>query len=154
MIEPPTDRLHKFIAVGGIALFITGVTLPLERFNEAELQRIDAVEKLQEFGYAYSDFAVKVNEGIAAHNQWIKEPTPENAQRVADVVKANEAIVEKLERASRDALIRSKKHVDLAVHYQFIRNIWFAIGAFCVIAGVLLSYYGFRRWLREPKRSR
>lgn len=154
MIDPPTDRLHKFLAVGGIALLIAGVTLPLERFNDAELRRIDAFEKAQQFRYAYSDFAEKVNEGIDAHNHWVKKPTPENAQRVKDVLRDNEAVIEQLDLATREAGVKLKKQVDLAVHYHFIRNIWFAIGAFSVIFGILTSWYGFSRWFREPKRSR
>ncbi|HEY0662153.1 MAG TPA: hypothetical protein VGD21_12640 [Lysobacter sp.] len=121
MIEAPTGRLHKFLAVGGMALLIAGITIPLERLNDAKFRLIEAAEKAEEASYEYSNLAI------------IDSLDPTN---------------ERPDRTTRDALVKFEKQVDLMAHYQFMRNVWFSIGAFCIVAGILSSYYGFSRWLR------
>ena len=153
MIEVPTDRLHKFFAVGGLVLCALGITFFLERFNEAELQRIEASVELQKFINASSDYAENVNEAIAAHNRWVKNPTIENKQRAQEFITANKAATEKLGLDARDFSVESKKQLDLALHYQFMRNVWFVIAVLFLFFGALFSYYGFTRWWRESKET-
>jgi len=154
MIEPPTDRLHKFLAVGGIFLICTGITIPLDRFSDAKLQQIEASEKLKRFGYSYADYAKEVNKGIDAYNRWVKEPTQENERRAKEIIASSEAATEQLDHATRDAMIESGKQVDLMTHYVYMKNVWLVIGALCIGLGFVSSYYGFSRWLREPKKTR
>ena len=46
MISPPTDRLHKFLAIAGTALFILGVTIPVDEDDQAVRQFIEAKGKV------------------------------------------------------------------------------------------------------------
>ena len=62
MINPPTYRLHKFIAITGIALIIFSITIPIDKYNKAELARIEANENLNKSKFAYARFAEIVRE--------------------------------------------------------------------------------------------
>jgi len=155
MLTLPTDRLHKFLAIGGLALIVIGVTYPIQQYNEAELRRIDAFEKAQRVYFAYGRFAQKVNEGIAIYNRTVKERmSPEEARPFKDQILKKLPEMEELDREVADALVQLQKHVELMMHFYFMRNLWFTLGLCFVVSGIYLSYRGFRQWLSQPKKER
>ncbi len=161
MITPPTDRLHKFIAITGVTLILIGVTYPIEKYNESELARIDALEKMDETKFAQERFAQKVKEektimSRTFDSNGLKKPTVsvEQFRKEAQKFFEREPEVRKLEKEMNDALIQYKKYFELTKHYEFMKKLWFFIGALSYVVGIVLSITGFRQWLLQPKSSR
>jgi hypothetical protein len=155
MIDPPTDRLHKFLAVGGLLLIGLGVTYPLHKYDEAELRRIDAFDRSQRFSQSYARFAAKVNEEIDLYNEaQASGADPRAIQRAKQEILAKRPEVAALERETSAAQVDSTRNMQLMEHYHFMRNLWFGIGALLVLVGLGASGYGFKQWLKEPKRTR
>ena len=161
MINPPTDRLHKFIAITGIALIIFSITIPIDKYNEAELARIEANENLNKSKFAYARFAEIVREETSLFstyfdkNSKLKEGVDvEKFRNAAKDFFARAPEVRKLEREMNDSLIQSEKHLELMEHFVHIRNIWFLIGISASLLGLGLAYVGFKQWLKQPKSIR
>ena len=161
MIAPPTDRLHKFIAIAGVALILIGVTYPIEKYNESELARINALEKMDETKFAQQRFAQKVKEEKAIMSRTfdsngLKKPnvSVEQLRKAAQDFFEREPEARKLEKEMNDALIQYKKHSELTKHYESMKKLWFFIGALSFLIGTSLSIVGFRQWLSQPKSSR
>lgn len=155
MLTPPTDRLHKFLAIAGVALFLIGVTYPIDKYHTAEIHRIVAFEKVQSFAFAYGRFAEKVNTQRDIYNSAIekglaREKFEPEAKRIREI----EPDVKRLDSEVQNILVQSQKQVALMQHYYFIRNLWFFIGACCVLVGSFLAYLGFKQWLSQPKEER
>jgi hypothetical protein len=155
MIDPPTDRLHKFLAVGGLVLITLGVTYPLQKYDEAELHRIDAFDRTQRFGQAYTRYAEKVNEQIDLYNKVQgSDSDPRLIESAKKGILARQSEVAALERETSAAEADSSRNIQLMQHYYFMRNLWFCIGIFLVLVGTTASAFGFRQWLRQPKSTR
>ena len=165
MISPPTDRLHKFLAIAGISLILFGVTWPLTKYSEAELEQINMAEKMDETKYAHDRFVQIVKEATSSMDRFYKGGSCGVSGLKDDISKVEfrkaykafleqEPEVRKLEKEMYGALIQYKKHSKLAEHYEHMKKVWFSIGALCVLIGMNLSFIGFRQWLAQPKSSR
>ena len=165
MISPPTDRLHKFLSIGGISLILIGVMYPLGKYNEVELQRINTIEKMDETKYAHDRFAQSVKEEHALMDRFYEggplgvgklksDISKDDFRKAAKEFYAREPEVRKLEKEMYDALIQYKKNMELTKHYENMKKLWFSIGAISLFAGSILTFIGFRQWLSQPKSSR
>jgi len=155
MLTPPTDRLHKFLAVAGVALVLLGLSLPIQRYQEAEVQRIEALARARELQYSYTHYAAQVNSMTEIYNNAVSR----------DLDKAQMAEVRKkiltmnpeannLGKETEHAIVELFKQTELAMHMEFMRNLWFAIGIVCVLSGGCLGFVGFRQWLSQPRNKR
>lgn len=153
MLTVPTDTLYKFFAVGGLAMLIFGATYPVQRYEDAELKRVDAVEKYQRFHDAHGRFAREQNEWIAIWNDKIvKGNLPLDEQiKWLDEILSHRPALKSLRREGEDALIEARKQVEIALHYQFMSRLWLVIGACCVVVGAIGSYWGFSKWRRQAR---
>lgn len=155
MLAPPTDRLHKFLAIGGLVLLATGISIPIQKYQEAEVQRIEAMARVRENQYAYQHFADQVNRMIRIHNDAVSH----NLQG-ADLAKAKakgaaltpEAKV--FGKETEKTIVEMTKQIELAVHLKFIQNLWFGVGFASATLGAIAAFFGFRQWLRQPKNER
>lgn len=155
MMTPPTDRLHKFLAIAGLVLITTGFTYAVSQYDKAELKRIDALEQTELFVQAYGRYAEKVNEQILLYNRMINEDlTKEKSKALIKDIFNKESDVISLNRAVQNSMVQSRKQIELMEHYYFMRNFWFVLGVACVLTGTALSFIGFRQWLAQPKLKR
>ncbi|HWT20464.1 MAG TPA: hypothetical protein VN280_16230 [Variovorax sp.] len=155
MVSPPTDRLHKFLAISGIAVVAASISVPLQRYQDAELQRITAEEKLQQAGYALGRFSNSLAKQVPVAKEVIKRwPSADAAQPFVGRLNELVAETEKLSREAETAVVESKKQVSLMQHYLFMKNLWFGIGMAGMLFGCWLSFVGFRQWLAQPKAER
>jgi hypothetical protein len=154
----PTDRLFKFLTLAGAALVTFGITVSLEKFNAAELQRIELRAKLSEQSQVYEDFAKNVNSMDAVMRR-IEKLRLANASK-ADIEKEMDRFPrfqsesDKLYPNVQRVELEVKKHLDLAGHLETMRNWWFFICGVSTIAGLLMVRVGLREWLRQPLNKR
>ncbi|MCY1232862.1 hypothetical protein D9M72_453770 [compost metagenome] len=155
MLAPPTDRLHKFLAISGVALVLVGVVYPLQQYQIAEVQRTEAVARLQAAGFAYTRFANQMNRRSDLRDQ-IRDKglTGDAAKGLLDQIRTMEPEIDKLDREIQGAIIETKKQMDLEQHYRFMSNLWFALGCCCILFGAWLGTVGFRQWIQQPKTER
>ena len=155
MLTPPTDRLHKFLAIAGVALVILGFTYPIQKFHEAEIQRIEAVARVRELHYSYGRYAEKVNEMIGIYNSAVSHgsDSEEMSKAIKRIIELNPDATNS-GRETEEIIVESTKHFELAMHMETMRNIWFGVGLLCLIGGVTLSFIGFRQWLSQPQDQR
>lgn len=152
MISPPTDRLHKFLAIGGLVVAITSVTIPLDKYHEAEVQRINTFAKAREIQYSYQRYAAQVNKMIEINNDAVRNGViGKERDEVAKKIHALDPEATKLSRELEALLVEGERQAGLSVHYSFLKNIWLCIGIIGFIVGIAASFFGFRQWLIQPK---
>jgi hypothetical protein len=149
MLTPPTDRLHKFFAIGGLALVVLGVTYPLSKFDEAQRSLIDTQDKLTRADNAYSRFAELARVQIARREATEKAPSGSSSS----VMPTDPELIAR-DKATEEALAQAQRQARLTGHLLLMRNIWVGIGASCVVIGLWLAFVGFRQWIRQPHETR
>lgn len=155
MISPPTDRLHKFLAIGGVALLIGSTTVPLQKYQDAEAQRIEAFTRAQEVQFTYKRYANHVNRMIRLQNEAVSSGLggPE-LDAVKAEVRALDPEAEKLGRETEKVIVELVKQSELAVHMEQMRNAWFGLAIVGAILGAWMSFVGFRQWIGIPRHER
>lgn len=155
MISPPTDRLHKFLAIGGVALLIGSTTVPLQKYQDAEAQRIEALTRAQEVQFTYQRYANHVNRMIRLQNEAVSSGLdgPELDAAKAEV-RALDPEAEKLGRETEKVIVELVKQSELAVHMGQMRNVWFGLAIVGAILGAWMSFVGFRQWISIPRHER
>jgi hypothetical protein len=166
MISPPTDRLHKFLAIAGTALFILGVTIPLDRYDQSVRQFIEAKAKSMELGEAQLRFSKMLDEAqlrLSKEIESLKNPqrnssvvAPDHATKLANGVDLARLETEtaRFEREIADLSVQAQKQLDLAEHAERIRAIWLVLGCICILGGMVLAALGFAMWWRQPEDER
>lgn len=165
-----TDRLHKFLAIAGTALFILGVTIPLDRYDQSVRQFIEAKTRVMELGEAQlrlskwieaqtrvaEDQLHATKEALNNTQQNSLVVAPDRATKLASGV--DHASVEteaaKLEREIADVSVQARKQGDLAEHADRIRAIWLVLGCICILGGIVLAVLGFAMWWRQSENDR
>ena len=150
MLAPPTDRLHKFLAIAGIVLFIVGVTVPLDRYDQAVRQFIEAKAKTLEVGNVQLRLSKVLDAYHARQKQLEAESSANKNAAVASERAQFEADVVKLQREIADLSVQARKQFDLAEHAERARTLWLVLGAFCVVGGLAIATVGFVMWWRQP----
>ena len=147
MLSPPTDRLHKFLAIAGIALFIVGITVPLDRWDQAVRQFIEAKAKALEVGQAQ----MRLSNWLDALKTRLDQAAGATADSVTQAELARlPAEAEKFEREIADLSVQARKQLDLAEHAERARTVWMVLGTLCLLGGAGLATAGFAMWWREP----
>jgi len=154
MLAPPTDRLHKFLAIAGIALFIVGVTVPLDRYDQAVRQFIEAKAKTLEVGNVQLRLSEVLDAYHARSKQLDAASSPEKSAAVASERAQFGTDVVKLQREIADLSVQARKQFDLAEHAERARTLWLVLGAFCVIGGLAIATLGFVMWWHQPPEQR
>ena len=133
-------------------LIITGLSVSISNYHEAELKRINASENTQLFGYAYNRYAGKVNEQIDLYNKIIKEELSGEAKKQQiEKILAKESEIASLDRETQSLLVKANKDVELMIHYRFLRTMWFIFGTASLLVGIAASSVGFYKWLEKPE---
>jgi hypothetical protein len=155
MISPPSDRLHKFLAVGGVALILASVTVPVQKYQEADRQRIEAVAKARNVRLVFEPYREQVSRMERIQKDAISSRlTGKNLEDAKNQFFAINIEAEKLERETNAAILEMSREIDVALHLERMRNIWLALCALGVLLGSWLMFVGFKQWLRLPKHER
>ena len=155
MITPPTDRLHKFLALGGLALMLSAGAVAIDKYNESKLQVIEASAAVERMTYAQQDFCRIVEDSVqidkeakaAGFSSW-------QAPGFRERFESKKPEVERLRKQMHDAFADSRGPVMKAAHAEQMRNLWFALAGGALVLGAVLSFLGFRNWLRQPENER
>lgn len=134
---------------------LASVTVPVQKYQEAETQRIEALAKarsVQFIGRRYSDELnrmERIQKDAIARGLTGRELEDAKKQFLALDVDA-----EKAGRETEAAIVELGRQAELAVHLERMRNIWLALSALGVVFGGWLMFIGFKQWLRVPKHER
>lgn len=155
MISPPTDRLHKFLAIAGTALFILGVTIPLDRYDQSKRQCIEATAKSQEIVQAQQRLSIWPD-SLNNPQQNSSVVAPDHETKLASGVDHARLDIEKarLEREKGDLSVQQQKQIALAQHAERLYAIWLVLGCICILGGMVLAALGFAMWWRQPEGER
>jgi hypothetical protein len=155
MIAPPSDRLHKFLAIGGVALVLASVTVPVQKYQEAESQRIEAMAKARNVMFSGRRYADEVDRMERIQKDAISRGvTGKVLEDAKTQFFALNLEAEKVGRETEAAIVELGRQAELAVHLERMRNIWLALCALGVMLGVWLMFVGFKQWLQVPKHER
>lgn len=147
MISPPTDRLYKFAAIGGIALALGGGAGALKQYNETGLQEAEYFGKVAQMLAVYNRFAAQGREQITRQEE-IKSPS-----LPADRIALLEAEMEKFraqipmfDKEFEEAQAAAQKQEAITRHYRKMQTIWALLAGVSIGFGLLAAYLGFRVW--------
>lgn len=155
MIDVPTDRLHKFLAIGGLLLVVLGIFYPLQKYEEAELHRIEALSRLENFANSFLVFESKVSEFRPLYEAAIRDGADSHAaQELSRRLLEKQPALDALQREAAAAGTESRKNIHLMQHYYVMRNVWMAIGIVLMVLGVFSALRGFSIWLKQPQKNR
>lgn len=129
--------LHETLIVVGLAMLAYGFNQPWSAYDKAELQRIETFSQAERFSMAYEEFARRVNEQIRMYNSCVSDAM--DCDRAVMKEKILEAEPESQDWSIRsgEAMLGSRKSMQLALHYRNMRNIWFAVGIVSCCAGII-----------------
>jgi hypothetical protein len=155
MISTPTDRLHKFAAIGGLAIAFASGGAALQQYHQTSLQIAEAYEKVLRGVNAYNRFAEVARGGIESAEK-LRDPSISAAdeKRHRKALAVSQERIKVLDAEAQEAIVQMQKQMSIAQHYDRMQSIWFVIAGFSLISGLLLSWYGFRSWLRQPANER
>lgn len=155
MFPIPTDRLHKFTAIAGLAVILAAGAGVLGQYNEAGLQENEFAGKVLLMGVLYEEFAersreqIKRTERLHTANLSNEERKKLQAEDLAYREFAQKSIQE-----FRAAEAAAKKQQFLVQHYHAMRRLWVAIAVAAFAFGLAASIWGFRHWLKQSHDER
>ena len=129
--------------------------IAIDKYNESKLQLIEAAAAVERMKYAQEDFCRIVGDSIqidkeakaAGFSGW-------RAPGFRERFEAKEPDVERLRKQMHDAFADSRGPVLKAAHAEQMRSLWFALAGGALVLGAILSFFGFRNWLRQPENER
>jgi len=155
MISAPTDRLHKFLAVGGLALLLTSVTTAVQKYQEAEAQRIEAIAKGREVQFAAMRYSDHVNRMARIQSDALTRGLSGDAYDAAkNQFFALHPEAEILGREAEKLIVDLSKQAQLAVHMERMRDLWFGLASLGAVLGTWMTFVGLRQWLAVPRNER
>ncbi len=151
MFELPTDRLCKFLAVGGLLVAIVSGVVGAERYHQAEMRRIDAAEKAEAAKVAYARLSEAVERQVElSRSIRAQRDAAQRSALLGDFWKLNDE-TDRLKTATDAAIIELRKHGDLNRHFTYMRTLWAYAGSLIAALGIVASAVGFLRWNRHEK---
>ena len=144
MISPPTDRLYKFAAIGGIALALGGGAGALKQYNETGLQEAEYLGRIAQFGSVYNRFAGQGREQIALQEQ-LKSPSLTPERRTILEAEREKFLVQvpAFDKEFEEALAAAQKQEAITRHYRKMQIIWALLAGASIGFGLLMAYLGF-----------
>lgn len=131
------------------------ISVSLQKYQEAEIQRIEVFTRMREERYAYQHFADLVNRMIQIHAD-IESRGLQGAELEKEKAKLAALIPEarKLGKETETTIVVMNKQFELAMHFKFMRNLWLGICFVGATIGAIATLYGFRQWFLQPKNER
>jgi hypothetical protein len=157
MLPIPTDKLYKFLAVGGLLLLGFSFYVSFYAHRDLKLQQIEALRKHDAFTFAHerkNNFWIET----ASHYQTLSkryggECTAEKRSEMEKYEPTLQSNRQRVYQALEETLLASLEAKRTVEHYEFILN-WAFVGTVIFSSiGAILSFMGFWCWYREPKNT-
>jgi hypothetical protein len=147
MLTPPTDRLHKFMAIAGLALALGGVTGALRQYADTGLQEAEFIGKVAKVRSVYNRFATEARAQIARTEKLGTNglSPAERATLQAESQKFRD-LQPTFDREFADAEADAQRYQAIAQHLGRMESIWLFVAGTCLCVGGFVSYKGFRVW--------
>ncbi|PVZ89962.1 hypothetical protein C9426_00855 [Serratia sp. S1B] len=146
-IPIPTDRLHKFLTLGGCALIIWTINISVNNYERTELARAKALIKVQQATWKYNDYASDVNKGIEIYNKAIKNH--EDPRKYSKQILENSKKADSKDANAQKALTDVLEAAYTLDTYEKIRNFWFAMSAIFSLLGISAFVIGIYIWYKS-----
>ncbi|MFP5065517.1 hypothetical protein [Acinetobacter pittii] len=146
--EIPSDRLDKFLAIGGLALIFWAINISMSNYERTEVYRIKALVKVQETTFKYNDYADTVNKSINIHNSAIRNKKDLSKYKDEILLNLKEAEIKGIE--TQKVILENMDATYTLVLYERIKLFWLIITAVLTIIGIMVSLIGFKSWIRRP----
>lgn len=155
MFPIPTDRLHKFAAIAGLAVALAAGDGLLAQYRETVLQENEFAGKVLSMGATYEEFAGRSREQIE-RTERLSSPSLTAAERQKLDVESNEyrEYARKNEQEFRAAEAAAKKQQFLVQHHHQMQRIWLAVAIAALVLGLTASAWGFGHWFRQSRDER
>lgn len=147
-LEIPSDRLDKFLAIGGLALIFWAINISLSNYERTEIYRIKALVKVQETTFKYNNYADTVNKSINIHNNAIKNKKDLSEYKNEILINLKEAEKKGIE--TEKVILENLEATYTLVLYERIKLFWLMITAVLTIIGIIVSLIGFKSWVKNP----
>lgn len=154
MLTPPSDRLYKFIAIGGLALVIACFTYSLQKYEEAEVARIEAATKFQRLYSSIELTFMNFAKVAPMHEELMAKMKSGEPASIPDEYVRIMREIDKLTGEMAANRVEAERALSLAQHYIVMRNVWIVFGVLGALLGSALSFIGFRQWLRHERPAR
>jgi len=126
--------------------------VPLQKYQDAEAQRIEAVTRTREVQFAYERYAHHVNRMIKLQNDAVSRGLGgQDLNATTAKLRELDPEAQKLGQETEKVIVELVRQAELAVHLEKIRNVWFSLSIVGAILGVWMSFVGFRQWIRVPR---
>ncbi|MEQ1277389.1 hypothetical protein [Acinetobacter soli] len=145
----PTDRLDKFLTIGGLFLLFWATDISITNYERAELARIKAMVIAQDSEYKYQDYSGAVNKGIEIYNNAIKNK--EDLRNYKYEIKNSIKDAEKYEPAVRKSTLELIEASNNLVLFERIRNFWLFITIILIFIGIISTILGLMSWHKSHK---
>jgi hypothetical protein len=154
MITPPTDRLYKFAAIGGLALALAGGTGALRQYHETGLQFAEFVGTVMKQEAVYNRFASMAREQIT-WNEKLKDANLDPAERELLEARTREfrRMLPSFDKDFEEATAAARRQEVITRHYRRMQAIWLTLAGVAIGAGGFISYRGFTVWRRRAKKE-
>jgi hypothetical protein len=151
MISPPTDRLYKFAAIGGLALALGGGAGALRQYHETGLQEAEFFGSVAKLGSVYSRFATQAREQIA-REQKLKSSAISAGERAAleKEVESFRSSVPSFDKEFEEAKAGAQRQEAVARHFRRMQAIWLVLAGVALTVRGVVSYRGFKVWRSSP----
>lgn len=149
MLSAPTDKLYKFWAILGLGMFVFGVGTTINAFDRrgsAYVLVMNKFDPAQRAAAAYFEEANRLFEVARIYNQ---NPNKESWERFDKYRSEHWDELERLQTAATLANDANQQEVRAAEHALLMSKIWLAVGIACIALGSIVSFMGFRNWIRK-----
>lgn len=153
MLQPPTDSLHKFCAVGGILLASTGVWNTLQEFEKNETVNVQLLGRVNEMQEHYQKFADGVNAMARLKQDMARTPDRNTEKALRDEFSRIERKIEPHRSFMESVNVHSDPLLQKAVVADKVWRLHLALGIFAVLVGAAASGWGFSRWAKESSKK-
>jgi hypothetical protein len=154
----PTDRLFKFLTLGGIAAAIFGVTTAISKHDEYGRQMIEAKSKYSAVVESYSEYRRRVEEIWKLAERLNNSQSTSSSSIPNDSIRreviAKYELAEKEFQEARKLMLAAQVEIDRWAHQRQMLNVWYLVCGFTLVVGVLAAYVGFEEWKKQPSEAR
>jgi len=145
MISPPTDSLYKFIAIFGLVIFVWGITFPLQKSEEFELQRAEILTAVEESNNIGKRIQAKIV-SLAEKRKSIAGDDPERTDIDKQIKELRNQLIDSPLSINIDEKIEVltvlKKSL---VQFKILGWMSICFGLVLIIIGFLLWYYKLQK---------
>ena len=149
MLSAPTDKLYKFWAIIGLCMFAFGVSTTINTFDKRGAAYVRAMDKFDPAQRAASTYFEEANKLFEQARIYNDKPSKESWERFDRYRSEHWDELERLQADARLADDANQRDIRAAEHALLMAKIWLAVGIICIALGSILSFIGFRNWVRK-----